>query len=144
MAKNAQSESPFKTLTKTQVNVYFQDHPPKVAWKWTTFGLLSRPQAHKVSKWHGFFQDHGGWVPKVDFIQDHWKKESKDSTPRYMVPVNEVSWVIWDPQKAKMAQPVKDQPLSCPPPKGIEIQPHLRGAWIHIHWQYLGSSSVVP
>ena len=30
-AKYAQSETPFKTLTKTQVNVSFQMHPPKVA-----------------------------------------------------------------------------------------------------------------
>ena len=35
---------------------------------------------------------------------------------RYMVPVNEASWVLSDPQTAKMAQPVKDQPSSCPPP----------------------------
>ena len=43
--------------------------------------------------------------------------------PRYLVPVNEVSPVISDPQTAKMAQPVKDQPSSCPPPKGSRFNP---------------------
>ena len=28
--------------------------------------------------------------------------------------------------------------------KRIEIQPNLHGAWIYIHWQYQGSSSIVP
>ena len=60
-----------------------------------------------------------------------------------MVPINEASQVISDPQTAKTAQPVKDQPSSGPP-KRIEIQPHLHGAWIYIHRQYQGSSSIVP
>ena len=40
-----------------------------------------------------------------------------------MVPVHEVSQVISDPQTAKMAQPVKDQPSSGPPPKGSRFNP---------------------
>ena len=40
-----------------------------------------------------------------------------------MFPVNEVSQVISNPQKAKMTQPVKDQPLSGPPPKGLRFNP---------------------
>ena len=50
-------------------------------------------------------------------------KRVKRLNPRYMVPVNEVSQVISDPQTAKMAQPVKDQPLSGPPPKGLRFNP---------------------
>ena len=40
-----------------------------------------------------------------------------------MVPVHEAGQVISDPQTAKMAQPVKDQPLSGPPPKGSIFNP---------------------
>ena len=40
-----------------------------------------------------------------------------------MVPVNEVSQVISDPLMAKMAQPVKDQASSGPPPKGSRFNP---------------------
>ena len=40
-----------------------------------------------------------------------------------MVPVHEVSQVISDPQTAMMEQPVKDWPLSGPPPKGSRFNP---------------------
>ena len=40
-----------------------------------------------------------------------------------MVPVDEASQVISDPQTAKMAQPVTDQPLSGPPPPGSKFNP---------------------
>ena len=42
---------------------------------------------------------------------------------RYMIPVNEVSLVISDPEMVKMAQPVKEQPLRGPPPKGSRFNP---------------------
>ena len=47
----------------------------------------------------------------------------KNLNPRYMVPVNEVSHIISDPQTAKTAQPVKDQPSSGPLPKGLRFNP---------------------
>ena len=47
----------------------------------------------------------------------------KELNPRYMVPVNEASLVIPDPETVKMAQPVKEQPLSGPPPKGSRFSP---------------------
>ena len=40
-----------------------------------------------------------------------------------MVPVNEVSQVISDPQTVKTAQSVKDQPSIGPPPKGSRFNP---------------------
>ena len=43
--------------------------------------------------------------------------------PKYMVPVNEVSLVISDPQKAKSAPQLKEQPAKGPPPKGSRFNP---------------------
>ena len=65
----------------------------------------------------------------------------KNLNPCYMVPIDEVSHVISDPQTRKKAQPVTEQPSTT---SRIKIQPHLCGARISVHWQYQGSSSVVP
>ena len=43
--------------------------------------------------------------------------------PKYMVPVNEVSLVISDPQKAKSAPQPKEQPAKGLPPKGSRFNP---------------------
>ena len=51
------------------------------------------------------------------------EKGVKRLNPNYMVPVNEASQVVSDPQTAKMAQPVKDQPSSSSPPKGSRFNP---------------------
>ena len=40
-----------------------------------------------------------------------------------MVPVNEVSLVISDPQMAKLAPQLKEQPAKGPPPKGLRFNP---------------------
>ena len=40
-----------------------------------------------------------------------------------MVPVNEASLSISDPQTVKSAQPVKEQPLKGPPPRGLRFNP---------------------
>ena len=40
-----------------------------------------------------------------------------------MVPVNEASLVISDPQMAKSAQSEKEQPSKGPPPKGLTFNP---------------------
>ena len=47
----------------------------------------------------------------------------KELNSRYMVPVNEVSLVISDPQTVKLAQPVKEQPSKGPPPRGSRFNP---------------------
>ena len=111
MAKSAQSESSFKTLD--------QD---------TGKSLLSRPSAvksgKKEPKMAGSFktiEDGSQKLTSFKTISDR----VKNLNPRYMVPVHEVSQVISDPQTAKMAQPVKDQPLSGPPPKGSRFNPSM-------------------
>ena len=40
-----------------------------------------------------------------------------------MVPINEVSQVITDPQTTKKTQPVKEQPSNGPPPKNQDSTP---------------------
>ena len=52
-----------------------------------------------------------------------FKQIVKNLNPRYMVPVDEASQVISDPQTAKTAQPVTDQPSSGPPPLGSRFHP---------------------
>ena len=121
MAKNAQSETPFKTPHKN-----------------TGKSLLSRPstksgknEPHLTSfKTTGSQSEQmaGSFKTMEDGSQKltHFKtlaKRVKRLNPRYMVPVNEASQVISDPQTAKMAQPVKDQPSSGPPPKGSRFNP---------------------
>ena len=43
--------------------------------------------------------------------------------PKYMVPVNEASLVISDPQRVKAAPQPKEQPMKGPPPKGSRFNP---------------------
>ena len=40
-----------------------------------------------------------------------------------MVPVNEASLVISDPQTVKATLQLKEQPMKCPPPKGLRFNP---------------------
>ena len=47
----------------------------------------------------------------------------KNLNPQYMVPVDEVSQVISDPQTRKKVQPVTEQPSSGPPPPGSRFNP---------------------
>ena len=47
----------------------------------------------------------------------------KNLNPQYMVPVDEASQVISDPQTRKKTQPVTEQPLSGPPPPGSRFNP---------------------
>ena len=47
----------------------------------------------------------------------------KNLNPHYMVPIDEASQVISDPQSRKKAQPVTEQPSSGPPPPGSRFNP---------------------
>ena len=47
----------------------------------------------------------------------------KNLNPCYMIPIDEASQVISDPQTRKKAQPVAEQPLSSPPPPGSRFNP---------------------
>ena len=59
-----------RPLTKTQVTSLLSTPSSKSGKNATTFDSFSRPQAHQSEQIDRFFQDHGGWVPKVDFFQD--------------------------------------------------------------------------
>ena len=47
----------------------------------------------------------------------------KNLNPHYMVPIDEASQVISDPQTRKKAQPVTEQPSISPPPPGSRFNP---------------------
>ena len=57
----------------------------------------------------------------TDFFQDPYWQGQKIKSQVYVVPVNEASLVISDPDRVKMAEPVKEQPLTGPPPKGLRF-----------------------
>ena len=110
-----------RPLTKTQVKVYFQDHQPKVAKMDNNLTPFKTPGSKSEEMVCSFKTTEDGSQKLTPFKT--LKKRVKRLNPRYMVPVNEVSQVISDPQTAEMAQPVKDQPLSGPPPKGSRFNP---------------------
>ena len=143
MAQNAQSENSFKTPHESTGKSLLSRTIPQKWHKWTKIGFF---QDHRLTKWENgrFFQNHGGWIPKVDFFQDPCKSRVKNSTPDIWSLL--MRWVksFQILRQQKMAQPVKDQPLNGPPPKGSRFNPHLHGVRIYIHWQYQGSSSIVP
>ena len=64
--------------------------------------------------------------------------------PKYIVPVNEVSLVISDPQRVKSAPQLKEQPMEGPHTKRIEIQSHLHRTRFNIYPEYKGSSNIIP
>ena len=121
MAKNAQSETPFKTPHKNTGKGLLSGPSAKSGKNepnLTSFKTIGSPS----EKMAGSFKTMEDGSQKLT----HFKtlaKRVKRLNPRYMVPVNEVSQVISDPQTAKMAQPVKDQPSSGPPPKGLRFNP---------------------
>ena len=143
MAKNAQSKTPFKTPHRNTGKNLLSGPSPKSGQKWTTFDYFQDHRLKKVSKHWQLLSRLWRMDPKkIDSFQDPCKKSHKDGTLDTWFPVNEASWVISDPQMAKMAQPVKDQPLSGSPPKGLRFNHNLCGACFYIHWQR--SPSIVP
>ena len=107
--------------------MFFKETSWEHIWSW----------CQNPSKWHRYessfksiqwynskvdsFQDPKTFS-NIDFFQDpYWRVKRLNS--RYMVPVNEVSLVISDPQTVKTAQPVKEQPSRGPPPKGSRFNP---------------------
>ena len=51
------------------------------------------------------------------------ENRAKNLNPQYMVPIDEASQVISDPQARKKVQPVTEQLLSGPPPPGSRFNP---------------------
>ena len=131
MAQNAQSETPFKIPHKnigksllSRPSTKSGKNGPNLA-SFKTIG----PQSEKMAGSFKTMEDGSQKLTSFKTLANRVKKLN----PRYMVPVNEVSQVISDPQTAKMAQPVKEQPWKWSTTKRIKIQPHLHGAWIYIH-----------
>ena len=129
-----------RPLTKNTVKVSFQDHLSKVA-EWTKFDFFRH---HRLKKWENgrFFQDHRGWIPKVDSFKT-LPKRVKILNPRYMVPVNEASQVISDLRQQRWHNQWKISPRVVHHHKDQDLTPST-GAQIYIHRQYQGSSSIVP
>ena len=67
----------------------------------------------------------------------------KKLNPRYMVPVNEASLVISDPQTADSSTNERTA-LKRSTTKRTEIQPHLHRARFNIYQKYQESSSIIP
>ena len=79
--------TPFKMRKQYRVNlsllsgpfVFFQEVAQNETKSETSFKT-----PHKVRKWNQrFFQDHGGWIPKVDSFQDPCKKSQKTQPQVY-------------------------------------------------------------
>ena len=130
-----------RPLTKTQVTVYFQDHLPKVAkmnhlTSFKTTGSQSEQMA-------GSFKTMEDGSQKLTHFKTLAKRVQR-LNPRYMVPVNEASWINFRSSDSKDGTTSERSALEWSTTKRIKIQPHLHGAWIYIHRQYQGSSNIVP
>ena len=64
--------------------------------------------------------------------------------PWYMVPIDEATQVISDPKSKREGTTSCKTAIQWSTSSRITIQPHLRGARISDHWQYQGSSGIVP
>ena len=135
MAKSAKMRILSRPSTrKTQVKVSFQDHPPNVP-KMDPNPVLSRLLCHKMyqkrvisrtiedgSKNDTSFKTMGENDQKSTSFKT-MAARVKNLNPHYMVPIDEVSQVISDPQMRKKAQPVTEQLPSSPPPLGSRFNP---------------------
>ena len=121
MAQNAQSETPFETShNNTGKSLPFRIINQK--WqKWTNLASFKTigSQSEKMAGSSKTMEDGSQKLTPFKTLA----KRVKKLNPRYMVLVNEVSQVISNPQTAKTAQPMKDQPSSCPPWKGLRFNP---------------------
>ena len=121
MAKNAQSETPFKTPHKNTGKSLLSRPPTKGGKNGPHLTPFKTPGS-KSEQTTGSFKTTEYGSQKLTSFKT-LEKRVKRLNPRYMVPVQEASWVISDHQTAKTAQPVKDQPSSGPPTKGLRFNP---------------------
>ena len=141
--KNALSETPFKTSHQQNTSEGLLSGPSAKSGKnepnLTSFKTIGSQSEKMASS----FIDHGWWFPKVDSFQDPCKKSQK-TQPQVYGPC------YWGESSNFRSSDSKDGitsewlALELSTIKRIEIQPHLHGAQIYIHQQYLGSSSIVP
>ena len=107
-AKNAQSDTPFKTPHKNTGKSLLSRSSAKSGKNGphlTSF-MTTGSQSEKTAGSFKTTEDGSRTLTPFKTLE----KRVHRLNPRYMVPVNEVSQVISDPQTAKTAQPVKDQP----------------------------------
>ena len=108
-AKNGPKSTSFKTIKSQNV-------PKKGSFKTIEDG----------SKNNTFFKTIGRNTSENDQKSTSFKtiaNRVKNLNPHYMVPIDEASQVISDPQSRKKAQPVTEQPSSGPPPPGSRFNP---------------------
>ena len=128
----------------TQVWVLFPEHQMVHVKSW----LLSRPlgQTHWLLSIDRFLsRPHRGLRTHTLTSFKTLVERVTKLNPKYMVPVNEVSLVISDPQKCKSVGSSTERTANKrSTTKRIEIQPHLHRARFNIHPEYKGSSSIIP
>ena len=129
MTKNAKSETPFKTPHKYTAKGLLSGSSTKSGKKEPNLTSFKTIDSHS-EKMAGSFKTTEDGSQKLTHFKT-FTKGVKRLDLRYMGPVNEVSQVISDPQTAKTAQLVKDQPLSGPPPKGSNSTPSTWSLDLH-------------
>ena len=120
-AKNAQSETPFKPPHKNTGKGLLSG-PSTKSGKNETHLTSFKTTGSQSEQMAGSVKTMGDGSQKLTPFKT-LAKRVKRLNPRYMVSVNEATQVISDPQTAKMAQPVEDQPSNGPPPKGLRFNP---------------------
>ena len=134
MGKSAKMRILSRPFTRNQVKVSFQDHPPNVP-KMDPKQILLRlsslkmfqkrvlPRPLRMDLKMTLLSRPLVKMTKNQLLSRPLQIELKNLNPHYMVPVDEVSQVISDPQTRQKAQPVTEQPLSGPPPPGSRFNP---------------------
>ena len=142
MAQNAQSKTHFKTPHKStgksllsRPSAKYGKNEPNVA-PFKTIGSQSEKMA-------GSFKTMEDGSQKVTSFKTLTNRV-KNLNPRYMVPANEGESSNFRSSDSKDGTTSQRSALKWSTTKRIKIQPHLCGAWIYIHQQYQGSSSIVP
>ena len=124
MGKSAKMRILSRPFTRNQVKVSFQDHPPNVP--------KMDPQLCQKKGSFKTIEDGSKNDTSFKGMDENDQKSTsfrtianrvKNLNPHYMVPVDEVSQVISDPQTRKKAHPVTEQPLSSPPSPGSRFNP---------------------
>ena len=137
MIKSAKMRILSRPFTRNQVKVLFQDHPPNVPKNGPKSTSFKTIESQNVPKKGSFKTIDDGSKNDTSFktIGENTGKNDQKSTfktianrvknlnPHYMVPIDEASQIISDPQSRKKAQPVTEQPSCGPPPPGSRFNP---------------------
>ena len=137
-AKKCPNEDSFKTIHQKSGKSVLSRPPTKCAKNGPKSTSFKTDKSQNVPKKGSFktiedgskndtpFKTIGEKTGKTDQKSTSFKtiaNRVKNLNPHYMVPVDEASQVISDPQTRKKAQPVTEQPSSGPPPPGSRFNP---------------------